>query len=172
MKYKTFRALVLTAGAGAVLAAVVLAGRACSSSSPPSAPRAVATSSPVTTTPTKPPVAAGNGAATPPPNAPAGEGALRPMDQAILARVDQGISGDKVKDAFPSQSYKVNLYRDSGQSGVNRLKIDLDRDGKWDEKWTLSGSGAEREVKREVAPADDEKYTETYRLRAGAWVKK
>jgi len=94
--------------------------------------------------------------------------ALRAMDTEILALARAGIAGDRIKDATAGKPYKVSLYRDSGAAGVNRLKIDLDRDDKWDEKWTLEGEV----VKRQVAPADDEKYTREYRLRAGAWVAK
>jgi hypothetical protein len=113
-----------------------------------------------------PPAATAAAAATQEP--PPGPGALRPLDGEILERVRRGVSGDKAKDAIPSAPYKVNLYRDPGHAAVNRAKIDLDRDEKWDEKWTFVGD----EVKRQVAPADDERYTEEYRLRAGAWVKK
>jgi hypothetical protein len=86
----------------------------------------------------------------------------------ILERMKRGIAGDKAKDAVPDSGWKVNLYRDAGKTSVSRLKIDLDGDGKWDEKWTIDGD----KVKREVAPADDESYTEEWRLRDGSWVRK
>lgn len=91
-----------------------------------------------------------------------------PMHTRILERARQPISGDKVKDAFNTEAWKVNLYQDAGDTKPNRLKLDLDRDNKWDEKWTFEGD----EVKRQIAPADDEIYTEEWRLRAGAWVRK
>lgn len=100
-----------------------------------------------------------------------GATALRPLDQQILARVSQDISGDKVKDAIPGPA-KVNLYKDAGQPKVNRLKIDLDRDEKWDERWDLETEGGEQKIKRHVAPADDEQYTAEYRLENGVWRKK
>jgi hypothetical protein len=96
---------------------------------------------------------------------------LRAMDTRILERATRPISGDKVKDAFPGESWKVNLYRDVGHAGVNRLKIDLDRDEKWDEKWSFE-SGDRQEVKRQVAPNDDEGYTLEFRLRNNRWVSK
>ena len=67
-----------------------------------------------------------------------------------------------------SSGWKVNLYQDAGKKSVNRLKIDLDGDGKWDEKWTIEDD----QVKRQVAPADDERYTEEWRLRGDVWVRK
>lgn len=98
--------------------------------------------------------------------------ALRPMDREILARVGEGISGDKAKDAIKGRPWKVNLYQDAGHSRVNRLKVDLDRDEKWDEKWTFTSDGGTDGVKRQVAPNDDEAYTEEYRLDGERWRRK
>lgn len=92
---------------------------------------------------------------------------LRSLDQAILDRVGSPASTDKVKDAFPG-AIKVNLYHDDKSGWFNRLKIDLDRDEKWDEKWTLAGG---KVLKRQVAPADDEVYTEAYVLEGQTWVR-
>ncbi|HEY9072194.1 MAG TPA: hypothetical protein VIV61_18180 [Candidatus Ozemobacteraceae bacterium] len=86
---------------------------------------------------------------------PAGAVPLRPMDLEILAAAAANISGDKVKDAIRGRPWKVNLFRDAGQQKVNRLKIDLDRDDKWDEKWSWDPEG----LQRQIAPADDEQYT-------------
>jgi hypothetical protein len=94
------------------------------------------------------------------------------MDREILARVAQGISGGKGKDAIKGRAWKVNLYQDDGHSSVNRLKIDLDRDEKWDEKWTFSAEGGVAAVKRQVAPNDDESYTDEYRLDGERWQRK
>jgi hypothetical protein len=159
MKYKTFRALAIAGGSVAVLGGVLLLGRGCQSEDKGSKPvKASATAESA-------PKRGGAGKAS------EGGQALRPMDQEILARARKGISGTKVKDAFPGEPYKVSLYADSG-SAVNRLKIDLDRDGKWDEKWSISNEGGQEKVKRQVAPNDDESYTVEYRLRSGSWVKK
>ena len=59
--------------------------------------------------------------------------ALRPVDEQLLAAARKGISGDKAKDVLPGLREKVTLYRDSGHDGVNRAKVDLDRDDRWDE---------------------------------------
>lgn len=67
---------------------------------------------------------------------PAGFVAVRPMDVEILAAAAANISGDKVKDAIRGRPWKVNLFKDPGQAKVNRVKIDLDRDDTWDEKWS------------------------------------
>ena len=103
----------------------------------------------------------------------AGEGAaLRPFDNEVVALGERTLPGDKAKDALPGRPFKVNLYQDAGKKKVNRLKLDLNRNDKWDEKWTFEEEGGRVEVKRQVAPADDEQYTEEYRLRAGKWVRK
>lgn len=143
MKFKTFRRLVI-AGAGLTVGAGV-AYFVTREPPPPPPPRQVLS-------------------ADASPSA-AGDLALRPNDLQVLALARKGIAGDKVKDALRGE-WKVNLYRDAGQAGVNRLKIDLDHDDKWDEKWTFSGS----EVKRQVAPADDENYTLEYLLGDGVWI--
>ncbi len=71
-------------------------------------------------------------------------------------------------DVFKDAPYRVDMFNDDGQGRVaetywvQRIWIDLDRDGKWDEKWTRKltrkGPGS-IETLREVAPADDERFT-------------
>src|SRR5688572_27054567 len=113
MKFKTFRGLFVVGALAAAGAVIFLAGRGCSKStgkqeahksSPTPQPTAEPQPTPQPTAEPQPQVAAAN--------------ALRPLDEAILARVRQGISGDKVKDAIPG-AWKVNLYKDAGKSGVN-----------------------------------------------------
>jgi len=95
---------------------------------------------------------------------------LRPMDTKIIAKIHAGISGKKEKDPW-SKNWKVNLYSDSGDGQVTRLKIDIDRDGKWDEKWTIEEAGAK--VKRKVSSGDDDTlYDREYRLRGRKWAVK
>lgn len=101
MKYKTFRGLLI--GGGLALAGglgyTLLSG---GDKEPP--PPSVAEVSPK---PAPPPAPAPQPVKAPEP--PAADG-LRPMDREVLARVKQGISGDKVKDVFPGKAYKVSLY--------------------------------------------------------------
>ncbi len=104
-------------------------------------------------------------AATDAPSAPAA-GALRPVDDDLLRLLQTPVQA-KIKDATEGKPYKVNLYSDGG-ARFERAKVDLDRDDKWDEKWTIAEGGA---IERQVAPADDEVYTETYRLADGTWSK-
>ncbi len=109
---------------------------------------------------------------TPPPavDPPATPGAgipPRQVDRITLGFRGKDLRTDKWKDATKGEPYKVNLYQDPGFATTNRAKLDLDRDDKWDEKWTFDGEN----VVREVAPADDEKYTERYRWTGEAWQK-
>jgi hypothetical protein len=173
MKFKTFRTVALGGAVALGAAGVYLAlHRAPAQHVLVPAPAAPAQPSRERTPPppTPAPVPAPTPTAAPAPvAAPQTPDGLRPMDQEILAFVHAGMSGDKLTDAFPRKPYKVNLYRDGGGAGVSRLKIDLDRDGKWDEKWTLAPDGR---VKRQVAPADDESYTESYLLDGASWARK
>ena len=82
----------------------------------------------------------------------------RPVDQVIMEHLGRDLRMDKKKDATPGQPYKVNIYQDAGHSQPNRAKVDLDRDDKWDEKWTIDGD----EITRQVAPNDDEVYSQTF----------
>lgn len=167
MKFKTFRAIAVTAVSVLVVGGVAAGVRAAGMNRArvpieKAAPQATAVQ------PQAP------AAQTPPAQTPAEpvEGALRPMDRDILALLARPMSGDKIKDAFPSRSYKVNVYKDEGYASANRLKIDLDRDEQDDEKWTIEGSGSEMTVKRQVSPRDDGNYPLEYRLLHGAWAKK
>lgn len=81
----------------------------------------------------------------------------------------QPATTDKIKDAFPRESFKVNIYRDEGSTTWTRLKIDLDRDGKDDEKWELKDG---QPAKRRIATRDDEQYDREYRWRNSQWVEK
>ncbi len=114
----------------------------------------------------------GTAAATPPPTTtttatPAGGG--RPVDNDMFhLRGALPVTSDKIKDATKGKPYKINLYSDDNKVW-NRAKVDLNRNDKWDESWTWKADGS---VERQVAPKDDEKYTETYRWQGGAWLKK
>jgi hypothetical protein len=114
------------------------------------------------------PIAAPPAAAPPAPELPAVPSTARAVDDVVLSYLGKkALAGDKLKDVTAGRPYKVNLYQDAGQAKANRAKVDLDRDEKWDEKFTFKGG----EVERQVAPADDEAYTETYRWAGSDWVK-
>jgi hypothetical protein len=169
MKFRTFRALL---AAGALVGA---GGGIWLLASPASSPQEPEGSAPVPESPPLPgplPTRALPGSPAPDVSAPAGEHALRPLDREILARLAAPLPSGKVKDAFAGRPYKVSLFQEAGHTLPNRLKIDLDRDEHWDEKWTLDRSGSGLKVKRQVAPADDEQYEDEYRLEGDRWRRK
>ncbi|HMU38039.1 MAG TPA: hypothetical protein PKE31_03420 [Pseudomonadota bacterium] len=89
---------------------------------------------------------------------------LRPFDDEIVQLFQQKATWDKVKDATPNRPYKVNLYAEGGK--VVRAKVDLNRNGKWDEKWSVDEKNGETVYKRQVSPTDDDtNYPEKYKLR-------
>lgn len=90
----------------------------------------------------------------------------REVDQFVMGWKGKDLGASKRKDVTKGRAYKVNLYQDDGKASVSRAKIDLDRDDKWDEKWTFDGET----VSRKVAPADDENYTEETVWDGSGWV--
>lgn len=166
MRYKTFRSLmvagaVVAGGAGLYGLSRLGGGGGTPPVRPPDASVYPTVAPAATAVPA--PLAGAGDAASP------GPGAFRAMDREILERVAQGVEGDKAKDAIRGRPWKVNLYRDAGQARVNRLKIDLDRDEKWDEKWTFAADGDRPVVKRQVSPNDDEAYTLEFVLEGETW---
>ncbi|HTJ81299.1 MAG TPA: hypothetical protein VL400_06230 [Polyangiaceae bacterium] len=175
MKYKTFRALLIgaavLAGGGALAGAYAACrgGDATTGSATARAERPASTPSPPLTTKSKPTDAPSPNATSPAAELGAARMPLSTRDTAILDRVRQGVSGDKVKDAIKGASYKVNLYNEGGQI---RAKVDLDRDEKWDEKWSFEGTSPDQGAKRQISTKDDEVYDLEYRLDGGEWRKK
>jgi len=104
---------------------------------------------------------------------PAGEG-LNASQRQLIEKVQAGIGGpgSKLKDPFKSGP-KANIYHDAGEPIPNRAKVDLDRDGKWDEKWNFEQTPDGLKIKRKVSTGDDDSfYDKDYRLREGKWVLK
>ena len=168
MRFTTFRNFVMLP-AGLLLGLLVVGGfallcRSCGStrttpeSAPPIAQRENTTTAPTTT---QRPLAGTPVAASDDPR----------RDKLIvdyLAAHPQAV-GDKAKDVLPREAFKVSLYADNGSAAWNRLKIDYNRNEKWDEKWDLENG---QPVKRHVASRDNEVYDKEYRWQGGLWVEK
>lgn len=155
MKLKYFLALVSAFG----LAGVFLLAKACKSSEPPPKPTEVVKTVPPRVTPPGP--------QTPDqPTLASQELAPRAYDAEVIAWSKKSISGDKLKDVTKRTSYKINVYKEPGHSTVNRAKVDINRNDKWDEKYTFEAG----KITLEVAPADDEQYTKTYHWTGSAWL--
>jgi hypothetical protein len=180
VKYTTFRNLIVLGGIGAVVGT----GAMCLRRSPePASSAPAASTSAASTSPEAPrplpaqatsaapaPVAAAAPAKADAPAPPAAGEALRPLDEEVLRLAGQRMTTDKVKDAVPGRPYKINLYVEGGR--VVRAKVDLNRNEKWDEKWSFETEGGTPVVKRQVSPTDDDStYPLKYRLAGKAWVK-
>ncbi len=171
VKFKTFRGLMIGALCLVGAAGSILLYSTCGGDPPAQPSTTAAADAPKPSTPTQKPAdkpAVNTGATTP---AQTGDGGteIRPLDKQTIERMQQGFPGDKVKDAFKG-SAKVNLYKEP--DGTRRVKIDLDRDEKWDEKWTFETKDGADKIKRQVATKDDENYDVEYRLDSGRWVPK
>lgn len=148
---------VLCVAAGAVGAAMTCSGKTAPAAATPE-PRPTVTSPPREAAVVTRPIATASSEVA----------ALRPMDKALLDKVHEPLRADQQRDAFPQQAYRVNVYQEAGHTTPNRLEVDLNRNEKWDERWTIEGAA----VKRQVAPADDENFTREYVLENGSWVPK
>lgn len=153
MKYKTFRNLVTLGGVTLLLGTCGLSSCFFSGETPRKTERATI----ATSTPTATPVQSNTNART--------------ADQAVVEFLNRqpNATGERIKDAFPRESFKVNIYRDGNSPTWTRLKIDLDRDEKDDEKWTLANGQPD---KRQVSTRDDGNYDREYRWRGAQWVEK
>ncbi len=89
----------------------------------------------------------------------------RPVDRAMMSWVGKNLGSKKKKDVTSGSAFKINVYQDAGEASANRAKVDLDRDGKWDEKWTFKPG----EISRKVSLSDDENYGVKQVWKNGAW---
>ena len=177
MKYRTFRNLVVL-GAGSTLAALVATCYHLGGGSQTAHTQPVATTAPAPVAANASTRAVGNPqtqypaspVSTAPATAPPPQSAQRREEQLILNFLaTRAATTDKVQDAFPGESFKVNFYRAAGSTTWTRIKIDSDRDDRDDEKWDLRDG---QPAKRRVATRDDEQYDREYRWRDSQWVEK
>ncbi len=154
MKLKYFLALVAVVG----IAGIIGLAKACKSSEPPPKPPEVVERPVRPLVPPDP--------QTPPQPRNAAELAARAYDAEVIAWNGRSISGDKQKDVSKGKAYKINVYKDAGHATVNRAKVDVNRNDKWDEKYTFEPG----RITLEIAPTDDEQYTKTYHWTGSAWL--
>jgi hypothetical protein len=161
MKLRNFLFIVVVVVGGGITAASYLA---CGKSSEPAHKKeTVAMPAPADAPPPPPPVDAGVAVA-----APTSDLLPRPYDAEALAWRTKSITGGKAKDVAKGRPFKIDAYEDAGSPTVNRVKVDANRNNKWDDKITFKPN----EIVLERAPADDEKYTETYTWNGAGWTKK
>ena len=162
MKYRTFRNLLTVGGIVVILGLCGLCGSCYFFANKNSQTRNDNSIARTTPTPTPTPSST---------STPTNTSGLRREDQLTMDYLNshQSATTDKIKDAFPRERFKVNIYRDGSSPTWTRLKIDLDRDDKDDEKWTLNAGQPD---KRQVSTRDDEQYDKEYRWQGGKWVEK
>jgi hypothetical protein len=159
MKLRNFLLLVVLAGGGAITASYL----ACSKSSEPAKEKehiampAPAVDAAVVVAPPDAAVAA----------APHADLLPRPYDAEVLAWRTKSVAGGKGKDVSKGRPFKINVYQDAGSKTVDRVKVDANRNNKFDDKITFKGD----QITLEHAPADDEKYTEKYLWNGAGWTK-
>jgi hypothetical protein len=92
---------------------------------------------------------------------------VRPIDREIFDFIAKGQAKPGMSDdVFPKKPYRVKTLR-IGQNGlVVKVWVDLNRNGKWDERWDLTAD----QVDRHIDTDDGENYDTDLRLRNGHWL--
>jgi hypothetical protein len=94
--------------------------------------------------------------------------APRAWDDEVLAWRTKTVANGKGKDVHKGVPYKINVYEDTGHKTVNRVKVDANRNDKFDDKYTFKDDGS---ISLERAPADDEHYSESYIWNGAGWTR-
>jgi hypothetical protein len=91
------------------------------------------------------------------------------MEPTSLGKPDDKNGG--LKRTVRKNGLKMYLKSDThkGYDFWNRVKVDYQDNGRWDEQWIFSKNGA---VRREVAVAEDENFDMIYTLEGNQWVLK
>jgi hypothetical protein len=76
---------------------------------------------------------------------------------------------DEIDDALPNESFCLTVRRDPGSLVWDKVLVDLDRDGKIDEKWLLNAGGP---GKKRVSTSDDGHFDREERWRDSRWVRR
>lgn len=92
---------------------------------------------------------------------------LRDFDRKIFDLLGKPAGWDKLKDALPGSGIHVALYSDPPSNIPTRVKIDRNKNDRWDEKWEVDGTTV---TKRLVSSKDDENYDQVWKLAGDIWV--
>jgi hypothetical protein len=92
---------------------------------------------------------------------------LRPMDTEIFDAIAKGgLDRNAHLDLFPGRPYHVKLIGSLADQWIGMVVIDMERDGKWDERWKLKEDRVERTVFRDEFSGGMEVM---YTLNHGRW---
>jgi len=88
---------------------------------------------------------------------------LRRMDASLIRWL--GVLSDKdiYEDLYPKEEWRVNLYTVNDK--VEKLKIDLNRDGLWNEEWVLN----DNKVLRTILKSKDN-FKKYFILKENSWI--
>ena len=89
------------------------------------------------------------------------------MDKDIFAALTSGkLTRDRVNDVFPDRPYRVKAIGNPNEQRFSALVIDMNRDGKLEERWMFKPGIVERIVQADEAGGGEPvKYT----LAHGRW---
>lgn len=90
---------------------------------------------------------------------------LRRMDASLIRWLGVLSENDICEDLYPEEDWKVNLYTVGDKFG--KLKIDLNRDGLWDEEWILQDKG----VVRTILQNNKKSFKEFFIFKEECWVR-
>jgi hypothetical protein len=92
---------------------------------------------------------------------------LRPMDFDILQKIEEGTyKREDMPDLFPNRPYQVRLVGSPVEHWIYTVMIDLERDGKWDERWEMK---KDRVVRYTIGGGEDQDNV-PWALRPGHWL--
>jgi hypothetical protein len=92
---------------------------------------------------------------------------LRPMDRDIFAQImSEKLERKQMHDVFPDRPYRVVFIGSASEHRIGFVLVDLDRDGKFEERWELKTGEVSRVVQADpAAQGQPVKYT----LGHGRW---
>ena len=94
----------------------------------------------------------------------------RNVDIAVMEWRGQDIGeGNRRPDVDKKAPFKITVFQDKGHETVNRVKVDLERNGVWDEGWAFRGAHGKILLKKDPAP--DGKFRKIYEWHKGSWKK-
>lgn len=88
------------------------------------------------------------------------------VDKAVSRWIGSEFGGGRQEDVDPDGPYRIDLIQGEGADAVNGMEVDIDRDGNFDERWSIEGAG----VTREVSPDDDGNYSQKYAWIMQRWI--
>jgi hypothetical protein len=99
----------------------------------------------------------------------AAEQSILDAQHAISLQQTLDSKGENYKLFIKAGAYNLDMRCDfkKGFDYWNRVKVDWNKNKRWDEKWLFGKDG---KVKRDIAPADDEQYTMRYVLESKQWI--